>query len=49
MPFFGVSKARLAKLLAPVEQGDCLTVRQLLRETISGYSSDGDVVDWIYS
>ncbi|KJZ41932.1 hypothetical protein VC34_19385 [Pseudomonas fluorescens] len=23
-------------------------VRQILRETVSGYTPDGDIVDWIY-
>ncbi|UUT25559.1 nucleoside-diphosphate sugar epimerase/dehydratase [Pseudomonas sp. T8] len=41
-------KAKLAELLAAVEQDDYSRVRQLLRETVSGYTPDGDIVDWIY-
>jgi len=43
-----VLKARLVELLAAVEQDDYSRVRQLLRETVSGYTPDGDIVDWIY-
>lgn len=41
-------KARLTELLAAVEQDDYSRVRQLMRETVSGYSPDGEIVDWIY-
>lgn len=43
-----VLKARLVELLAAVEQDDYSRVRQLLRETVSGYTPDGEIVDWIY-
>jgi len=43
-----VLKARLVELLAAVEQDDYSRVRQLLRDTVSGYTPDGDIVDWIY-
>lgn len=43
-----VLKARLTDLLSAVEQDDYTRVRQLLRETVSGYSPDGEIVDWIY-
>jgi FlaA1/EpsC-like NDP-sugar epimerase len=43
-----VLKARLTELLAAVELDDYSRVRQLLRETVSGYTPDGDIVDWIY-
>ncbi|MGY2097857.1 hypothetical protein AO284_22910 [Pseudomonas sp. NZIPFR-PS2] len=43
-----VLKARLKELLSAVEQDDYTRVRQLLRETVSGYSPDGEIVDWIY-
>ncbi|VVO36984.1 polysaccharide biosynthesis protein [Pseudomonas fluorescens] len=43
-----VLKARLVELLSAVEQDDYSRVRQLLRETVSGYTPDGDIVDWIY-
>jgi FlaA1/EpsC-like NDP-sugar epimerase len=41
-------KCALNQLLAAVDADDYLRVRQLLRETVSGYSPVGDVVDWIY-
>lgn len=43
-----VLKGRLSELLKAVEQDDYSHVRQLLRETVSGYTPDGDIVDWIY-
>ena len=43
-----VLKARLTELLAAVEQDDYSRVRQLLRDTVSGYTPDGEIVDWIY-
>ncbi|MFK3822492.1 polysaccharide biosynthesis protein [Pseudomonas yamanorum] len=43
-----VLKVRLTELLSAVEQDDYTRVRQLLRETVSGYSPDGEIVDWIY-
>lgn len=41
-------KARLSELLVAVEKDDYSRVRQLLRETVSGYTPDGEIVDWIY-
>ena len=41
-------KLRLTDLLAAVEQDDYSRVRQLLRDTVSGYTPDGEIVDWIY-
>ncbi|MNZ61921.1 UDP-N-acetyl-alpha-D-glucosamine C6 dehydratase [compost metagenome] len=41
-------KERLAELLAAISEDDYGRVRQLLRETVSGYSPDGEIVDWIY-
>jgi FlaA1/EpsC-like NDP-sugar epimerase len=41
-------KTRLTELLQAVEQDDYSRVRQLLRETVSGYTPDGEIVDWIY-
>jgi len=41
-------KSRLIDLLAAVEHDDYTRVRQLLRETVSGYTPDGEIVDWIY-
>ncbi|MMZ70542.1 hypothetical protein D1872_336070 [compost metagenome] len=43
-----VLKVRLASLLAAVDEDDYSRVRQLLRETVSGYTPDGEIVDWIY-
>jgi FlaA1/EpsC-like NDP-sugar epimerase len=43
-----VLKARLVELLAMVEKDDYSKVRQLLRETVSGYTPDGEIVDWIH-
>ncbi|MGY2171695.1 polysaccharide biosynthesis protein [Pseudomonas gingeri] len=41
-------KLRLSELLAAVESDDYARVRQLLRDTVSGYAPDGEIVDWIY-
>lgn len=41
-------KAKLAELNSAVVADDYTRVRQLLRETVSGYSPDGDIVDWFY-
>lgn len=43
-----VLKAKLIELLAALEQDDYTRVRQLLRDTVSGYSPEGEIVDWIY-
>ena len=43
-----VLKVRLSQLLTAVEDDDYTAVRQQLRETVSGYSPDGEIVDWIY-
>ncbi len=43
-----VLKNRLAKLLKAVESDDYPLVRQLLREVVSGYVPEGEIVDWIY-
>ncbi|PRA28450.1 polysaccharide biosynthesis protein [Pseudomonas poae] len=43
-----VLKGKLTELLAAVDQDDYTRVRQLLRDTVSGYSPDGEIVDWIY-
>lgn len=43
-----VLKVKLTELLSAVEQDDYARVRQLLRDTVSGYTPDGDIVDWIY-
>jgi len=41
-------KSRLASLMKAIEDDDYTLVRQILRETVSGYAPDGDIVDWIY-
>ncbi|MHC8292816.1 polysaccharide biosynthesis protein [Pseudomonas sp. LB3P58] len=41
-------KEKLTELLDAVSDDDYSRVRQLLRETVSGYSPDGEIVDWIY-
>lgn len=43
-----VLKEKLTELLAALSVDDYSRVRQLLRETVSGYSPDGEIVDWIY-
>lgn len=46
--YWEVLKDRLAELLKAVSEDDFARVRQLLRETVSGYSPDGEIVDWVY-
>ncbi|WP_369990337.1 polysaccharide biosynthesis protein [Pseudomonas xanthosomatis] len=41
-------KGKLSELLGAVTQEDFHRVRQLLRETVSGYSPEGEIVDWAY-
>ncbi|WP_079202242.1 nucleoside-diphosphate sugar epimerase/dehydratase [Pseudomonas sp. CC6-YY-74] len=43
-----VFKKVLADLLNAVERDDYDRVRQLLRETVSGYAPEGEIVDWIH-
>ena len=43
-----VLKAKLDELLIAVEKDDYTRVRQLLRETVSGYTPAGEIVDWVY-
>jgi FlaA1/EpsC-like NDP-sugar epimerase len=43
-----VLKVKLNELLLAVERDDYSQVRQLLRETVSGYTPEGEIVDWIY-
>ncbi|WP_246882555.1 MULTISPECIES: nucleoside-diphosphate sugar epimerase/dehydratase [Pseudomonas] len=45
---WGELKGRINELLTAVENDDYPRVRQLLRETVSGYSPDCEIVDWIY-
>lgn len=39
---------KLTELLDAISEEDFTRVRQLLRETVSGYSPEGDIVDWVY-
>ncbi|HUE91165.1 nucleoside-diphosphate sugar epimerase/dehydratase [Pseudomonas sp.] len=41
-------KTLLADLLNAVEHDDYDRVRQLLRESVSGYAPEGEIVDWIH-
>ncbi len=41
-------KGKLQGLLSAVEDGDYVLVRQLLKDTVSGYSPEGDIVDWMH-
>jgi len=41
-------KGKLSELLAALDQDDYSRVRQLLRDTVSGYSPDGEIVDLIF-
>lgn len=41
-------KDALRQLMAAAAADDFVRVRQLLRETVSGYSPEGEIVDWIY-
>ncbi|WP_422393931.1 polysaccharide biosynthesis protein [Pseudomonas batumici] len=43
-----VLKGKLTELLSAVERDDYSRVRQLLRDTVSGYAPDGEIVDLIY-
>lgn len=43
-----VLKVKLTELLSAVDLDDYARVRQLLRDTVSGYTPDGEIVDWIY-
>ncbi|AKA85329.1 polysaccharide biosynthesis protein [Pseudomonas synxantha] len=40
--------SKLSDLLSAVDEDDYARVRQLLRDTVSGYAPDGEIVDWIY-
>ncbi|WIF65910.1 nucleoside-diphosphate sugar epimerase/dehydratase [Metapseudomonas otitidis] len=41
-------KTVIERLLEAVEQDDYRTVRQILRETVNGYSPEEEIVDWIH-
>lgn len=44
-----VLKVRLQALLAGVEENDYVLVRQILKSTVSGYSPEGEIVDWMHA
>ncbi|MEB3842304.1 polysaccharide biosynthesis protein [Pseudomonas guariconensis] len=41
-------KERLNALMEAIGEEDFVRVRQLLRELVSGYSPEGEIVDWVY-
>jgi hypothetical protein len=41
-------KVKLTELLAAVEQDDYACVHQLQRDPVSSYTSEEEIVDWIY-
>lgn len=41
-------KEKLSSLMEAVKEEDFSRVRQLLRELVSGYSPEGEIVDWVY-
>lgn len=41
-------KVKLTGLLAALDADDYSKVRELLRDTVSGYSPDSEIVDWVY-
>ncbi|WP_442112998.1 polysaccharide biosynthesis protein [Pseudomonas sp. NUPR-001] len=41
-------KNRLSELLSAASQEDFTRVRQLLRATVTGYTPEGEIVDWVY-
>ncbi|HEN8799329.1 TPA: polysaccharide biosynthesis protein [Pseudomonas putida] len=41
-------KESLRQLMAAAAADDFVRVRQLLRESVSGYTPEGEIVDWIY-
>lgn len=43
-----ILKVKLTHLLAALDEDDYSLVRQLLRETVHGYTPQGEIVDWIY-
>lgn len=43
-----VLKLKLVDLLAAVDKGDYVLVRQLLKGTVSGYAPEGEIVDWTH-
>ncbi|TFY92300.1 polysaccharide biosynthesis protein [Pseudomonas nabeulensis] len=42
-------KVKLQNLLAAVDDGNYVLVRQLLKGAVSGYSPEGEIVDWMHT
>lgn len=45
---WGKFTEKLSELLAAIDEEDFVRVRQLLRETVSGYAPDSEIVDWVH-
>lgn len=43
-----VLKERLAALGQAINADDYVRIRKILRETVSGYTPDGEIVDWVH-
>jgi len=43
-----VLRERLGVLLKAVAEDDFTRIRLILRELVSGYSPEGEIVDWVY-
>jgi len=41
-------RERLGVLLKAVAEDDFTRIRLILRELVSGYSPEGEIVDWVY-
>ncbi len=39
----------LQELLVAVDKGDCVLIRQILRQTVDGYIPQGELVDWVHN
>ena len=38
----------LQELMSAAASGDCMLIRQLLRQTVDGYAPQGELVDLVY-
>jgi FlaA1/EpsC-like NDP-sugar epimerase len=43
-----IMKVKLSEMLGAIDSGDYSLIRKLLRELVSGYAPDGEIVDWFY-
>lgn len=41
-------KSRMVVLVEAIREDDFIRVRQILRELVSGYCPEGEIVDWVY-